>query len=100
MSRSTSIRNNGRRTHTVRDDLTTLNGALRTGMHDAVESGRKVVDAASATATDLARSARDAAYDTRERIGRTISDRPYTSVAVAAGLGAAALGVMMMLRRR
>lgn len=99
MSRSTSIRSNGRRNHTVREDLTTLNGALRTGMHDAVESGRKVVGAASATATDLARTAREAAYDARDRVGQTISDRPYTSVAVAAGLGAA-LGMVMMLRRR
>lgn len=99
MSRSASIRSNGRRGHTVRDDLTTLNGALRSGVHDAVESGRKVVGAASATATDLARGAREAAYDARERVGRTISDRPYTSVAVAAGVGAV-LGAFLMFRRR
>lgn len=99
MSRSASIRSNGRRGHTVRDDLASLNGALRTGVHGAVESGRRVMDAASTTASDLARTARDAAYDTRERVGRTISDRPYTSVAVAAGVGAV-LGAFLMFRRR
>ena len=84
----------------VQNEISELRDTVRTGLHDTSEGGARVLRAAGATAKELAGGAKDTALRTRERVGTTISDRPFTSVAIAAGVGAALMGLAIMWRRR
>jgi ElaB/YqjD/DUF883 family membrane-anchored ribosome-binding protein len=84
----------------VQNEIAELRDTVRTGLHDTSEGGVRVLRAAGATAMELADGAKEKALRTRERVGNTIAERPFTSVAIAAGAGAALMGIAMMLRRR
>lgn len=101
MATATHTRHHGNgKLGSVHNEIAELRETVRTGLHDTSEGGVRVLRAAGASAKDLAEGAREAALRTRERVGNTIAERPFTSVAIAAGVGATLMGLAMMLRRR
>jgi ElaB/YqjD/DUF883 family membrane-anchored ribosome-binding protein len=83
----------------IRDQLSELKDTVRSGVQDAADSGRKVIQTVRAAAADTASDLGDSAVRARNTLGQKISDRPFTSIAIAAGVGAA-LGAVWMWRRR
>ena len=84
----------------IRDELAGFKQTVGEGVQDASASGKRVLQAAGSAARDVAGSARDAAYQARDRTSRLIAERPFTSVAIALGAGALFMGAVMMLRGR
>jgi len=83
----------------VSDGLAELKDTVRTGVHDTTESGKRVIHAASNAAMDAATGLGKSARHTRDRIGESISERPFASIAIAAGVGAWLVAAMMWKRR-
>jgi ElaB/YqjD/DUF883 family membrane-anchored ribosome-binding protein len=83
----------------MRDEIDGLKDTVKTGVQDVVEGGLGVVQAAGTVAKKKVADVRRQAADTRDTMAEYISDRPFTSVAIAAGVGAA-LGMMLMCRRK
>ena len=73
---------------------------VRTGLKDTSDGGVRVARAARASAMELAGGAKEKALQARETIGSSIAERPFTSVAIAAGVGAALMGLALMWKRR
>ena len=83
----------------VRDELLGLKDTVRSGVQDTTEGGRRVVQAAKTAAVKTVSSLGDTVVQARDSVGQTISDRPFTAIAIAAGVGAL-LGAGLMWRRR
>ena len=60
----------------------------------------RLARASAEAARHAALSAKQKATEARDRVGESISDRPFTSVAIAAGVGAAVMALVLMLRKR
>jgi ElaB/YqjD/DUF883 family membrane-anchored ribosome-binding protein len=88
------------RISSIRDEITDLKDSIQHGAKDAADHGRRVALAAGSAAQDAAVGLRDTALRTHQRARKTIAQRPYTSVAIAAGAGAALMALAMMWRRR
>lgn len=83
----------------VSEGLADLKDTVRTGVHDSAESGKKVIQAAGGAALHVASGFGKSARQARDHVGRTISERPFTSVALAAGIGALVFAAMTWRRR-
>ncbi len=95
----THTRHNNGKMGSVSDELSDLKDTVRSGVHDSTESGKRVVQAAGAAAINTVSGLHKSAMRTRDQVGRSISERPFTAVAIAAGVGAL-LGAGLMWRRR
>ena len=84
----------------IQDEISDLHETVRTGLKDTSDGGVRVARAARASAMELAGGAKEKALQTRETIGSSIAERPFTSVAIAAGVGAALMGLALMWKRR
>lgn len=112
IAKSHTVRNNNHtRGHVdeveaLKAEIAELKAGVSTHAHELGESGvrvaRTAAHAARAVAGRAVESGRARAHVAIERSQGVISERPLTSVAVAAGVGAAiaGIGVMMLLRRR
>jgi ElaB/YqjD/DUF883 family membrane-anchored ribosome-binding protein len=93
-----STRHHNGRLSSVGDELADLKESVSTGVQDAAEGGKRVLRAATSAAARTASSVRKSAVQARDRVGQTISERPFTSVAIAAGVGAL-IGAALLSRR-
>jgi hypothetical protein len=84
----------------IGDEISGMRDSLSEGVQGVTESGRRVIGAASATARRAIGNARDAGLEYRDRVGKTIADRPLQSVAIAAAAGAVVMGLFLLLRRK
>lgn len=84
----------------VKSELSDLNDTIHSSARDVMDHGKRTVQVAGSAARQAASRLGGSAIDARDRIGQTIAERPFASVAVAAAAGAMAMGVLMMWRRR
>lgn len=73
--------------HSVADELTGFKNTVAGGLHDASASGRRVLQAAGTAARDTADDLRKSAHRAGDGAARFVSQRPVTSIALAAGAG-------------
>lgn len=104
MSNATNVRHHNGKVGTVRDELGNLRDTVKDGVGEAADSGTRVLRAAGSVAADLATDMRDDVQERfvkqRDRLGDAIAERPFTSIAIAAGAGAAIMALAMLARRR
>lgn len=99
MSQSTHARQGNGRAPSMRDEIDGLKETVRTGVHDAVEGGLQVAHTAGVVAKKKVAEVRRSAMDTRDTVAEKIMERPFTAVAIAAGVGAI-VGVALMCKAR
>lgn len=80
-------------------DLKELRSSVRTGLHDTAQTGRQALHAVGDAAAHTAQNLRSSAMEARDKAAHCIAERPFTSVAIAAGIGAL-VGAAIMFRRR
>lgn len=85
--------------HPLSRDLSDLRTSVRTGLHDTAQTGRQALHAVGDAAAHTARNLRSSAMEARDKAAHCIAERPFTSVAIAAGIGAL-VGAAIMFRRR
>ncbi len=85
---------------TVANEVSDLNETLQSSVRDITTHGKRTAQAAGVATKDAVTILRDSALDVRDRVGKSVAERPFTSIAVAAAAGAAVMGLAMMWRRR
>lgn len=95
--------NPARETHdghlSVQQEMAGLRDTFRHSLHDTADSGKRVISAVGSATASTARGLQHSALDARDKAASCISQRPFTSVAIAMGIGAL-LGAGLMWRRR
>jgi ElaB/YqjD/DUF883 family membrane-anchored ribosome-binding protein len=85
--------------HKLEDDVTKLKGTLSGMAHDVASTATAAKAQAKRGLRQTIESSRKAAAQTVENVADTISDRPFISVAVAAGVGML-VGAWLMRSRK
>jgi ElaB/YqjD/DUF883 family membrane-anchored ribosome-binding protein len=83
----------------VTEEISELKDTVRTGLHDTAEGGKRVMSAVGAAANDTVKGLRTSATQVRDSAATQIADRPFTSIAIAFGVGAL-LGAGLMWKMK